>query len=112
MIGDEELPAGWCGSYGTLNVRQALLDIHARLYALERCDASLPEQPRSAVMISRQADGHFEGKHVTVFYTEPLSFNEAYGWLGLGRHVTFVRPQDAGLLLDVLEAERHAHEAP
>ncbi len=35
MIGDGELPPGWQGSYGTLNVRRALAEIHARLQALE-----------------------------------------------------------------------------
>ncbi len=35
MIGDNELPAGWQGSYGTLNTRRALADIHARLLRLE-----------------------------------------------------------------------------
>lgn len=36
MIGDSELPPGWQGSYGTINTRQALADIDARLRLLER----------------------------------------------------------------------------
>lgn len=35
MIDDPKLPPGWQGSYGTLNTRQALAEIHARLLQLE-----------------------------------------------------------------------------
>ena len=110
-MNDPQLPPGWQGSYGTLNTRQALAEINRRLCALDAPGTALHEQPRSAVMIRRAADGRFEGKHVTVFYTEPLDFAEAQRALAGGNSLVFVRPQDAGLLLDTLEAERHA-DAP
>ncbi len=35
MIGDRDLPEGWQGSYGTINMGRALADIDARLRRLE-----------------------------------------------------------------------------
>lgn len=34
-MNDPQLPPGWQGSYGTLNTRLALAEIHQRLLALE-----------------------------------------------------------------------------
>ncbi len=114
MIGDNELPASWQGSYGTLNTRQALAEIHARLLRLETPEAEplvigVDEQenttPRSAVLFHRCADGHFECKHVTVIRQRVFGYFVALAALQGGRNWVFVRPDVASALLDFLEAD-------
>lgn len=108
MIGDDELPNGWIGSYGTLNTRQALAEIHARLQALET-ERTARYGQNSAVMIIRRPSGRFYSSHITVYSTAPLDKDAALDCLRSGRKLVFVKPMVAGAVLDALEA--HGEQA-
>lgn len=104
MIGDNDLPETWCGSYGTLNTRRALAEINARLQALEAQHVA-PYGPQSAVMITRLPSGRYDRSHVTVHHNAPMGADAALAWLRNGRKLAFVQPTAAGAVLDALEAD-------
>jgi hypothetical protein len=104
MIGDSQLPASWQGSYGTLNTRQALAEIHARLLQLEASD--IQPKREAAIMVSRR-DGQIETEHVLVRYQKIHDLPESLEVMrkGRDRELIFVSPTIIGALLDALEAD-------
>ena len=107
---DPQLPPGWQGSYGTLNTRHALIEIHARLCALENSRAAEyidTDENIAAVHISVHPYG-IESAHVVVNHTRLLGYEEALRWLRAGLPNAYVEPGCAGLVLDALEEWRNA----
>ena len=101
---DTNLPDNWQGSYGTLNTRRALAEIHARLQALE-AERHAQDAPNSAVMIMRLPSGRYDRSHVTMYHNAPMDADAALARLRGGRKLAFVKPTAAGAVLDALEAD-------
>jgi hypothetical protein len=103
---DSQLPASWQGSYGTLNTRQALAEIHARLLQLEAPTAMGIEDraPRGVVMLYRH-DGRINAVHVTVSHQKVATADEAIAAMRKGKNWIFVQPTAASAVIDALEAD-------